>query len=105
MPRLSLREHVALWVLKLRLRSRVRRKPATRAAAKPPSTPQKTKETAMNLAFLQGYRTYIIAFAMLVAGLSQLIGVDLPSFDGQSAGHLMMEGLAILFLRKGLKSA
>ena len=57
----------------------------------------------MNLSFLVGYRTYVIAVAMLLAGLAQLLGVDIPSFDGQSAGHLLMEGLAILFLRKGMK--
>lgn len=59
----------------------------------------------MNLGFLSGYKTYVIAAAMIVAGVSQLIGVDLPSFDGQSAGHLLMEGLAIIFLRKGVKAA
>lgn len=58
----------------------------------------------MNLSFLDGYKTYVIAAAMLVAALSQLLGVDLPNFEGQSAGHLMMEGLAIIFLRKGIKS-
>lgn len=58
----------------------------------------------MNLGFLTGYRTYVIAAAMLVAAVSQLLGVDLPSFEGQSAGHLLMEGLAIIFLRKGIKS-
>lgn len=57
----------------------------------------------MPLTFLAGYRTYLIAAAMLLAGLSQLVGLDLPSFEGQSAGHLIMEGLAIIFLRKGLK--
>ncbi len=59
----------------------------------------------MNLAFLAGYRTYIIAAAMIVAGLGQLIGVEIPSFDGQSAGHLLMEGLAIIFLRKAVTPA
>jgi hypothetical protein len=58
----------------------------------------------MNLSFLDGYRTYIVAVAMLIAGLCQLLGVEIPSFDGQSAGQLLMEGLAILFLRKGIKS-
>jgi hypothetical protein len=58
----------------------------------------------MNLGFLAGYRTYVIAAAMLLAAVSQLLGVDLPSFEGQSAGHLLMEGLAIIFLRKGIKS-
>lgn len=59
----------------------------------------------MTLNVLDGYKTYLVAIAMLVAGLGQLLGVDLPTFDGQSAGHLLMEGLAILFLRKGMKTA
>jgi len=57
----------------------------------------------MNLGILDGFKTYIVAVAMVVAALSQLVGVDLPSFDGHSAGQLLMEGLAILFLRKGIK--
>ena len=58
----------------------------------------------MNLSFLDGYKTYIIAAAMLVAGVSQLVGLDLPSFEGQSAGHLIMEALAVIFLRRGIKA-
>jgi hypothetical protein len=57
----------------------------------------------MSLGILDGFKTYIVAVAMVVAALSQLVGVDLPSFDGHSAGQLLMEGLAILFLRKGIK--
>lgn len=52
---------------------------------------------------LNGYKTYIVAAFMLLAGLAQLLGVDLPALDGASAGHLIMEALAVLFLRKGLK--
>jgi len=55
------------------------------------------------MSFLSGYRTYLVAAAMAVAALAQLLGVDLPSFDGQSAGHLLMEALAIVFLRRGIK--
>jgi uncharacterized lipoprotein YmbA len=58
----------------------------------------------VNMNLLDGFKTYIVAIAMVLAALSQLIGVDLPNFDGQSAGHLLMEGLAVLFLRKGIKS-
>jgi hypothetical protein len=54
---------------------------------------------------LRGYRTYIVAAAILVPALAQMAGVDLPSLEGQSAGQLLLEGLAIVFLRKGLKSA
>jgi hypothetical protein len=58
----------------------------------------------MNLTFLVGYRTYLVATAMILAALTQLLGVDLPSFDGQSAGDLLMQAFAIVFLRKGLKA-
>jgi lysozyme family protein len=52
---------------------------------------------------LNGYKTYLVAIFMLVAGLAQMLGLDLPALDGGSAGHLIMEALAVLFLRKGLK--
>lgn len=65
--------------------------------------PQILRRYLMSLGILDGFRTYIIAIAMILAALAQLIGLDIPSFDGQSAGHLLMEGLAILFLRKGMK--
>lgn len=57
--------------------------------------------TIMDL--LNGYKTYIVAIFMLLAGLAQMLGIDLPALDGASAGHLVMEALAVLFLRKGLK--
>jgi hypothetical protein len=60
-------------------------------------------ESKMSLTFLVGYRTYLIAAAMILAGVTQLVGVDLPSFDGQSAGDLLMQAFAIIFLRKGIK--
>jgi hypothetical protein len=60
-------------------------------------------ESKMNLTFLVGYRTYLVAAAMIVAATTQLLGVDLPSFDGQSAGDLLMQAFAIIFLRKGIK--
>lgn len=61
------------------------------------------RRTLVSFGILDGFKTYIIAAAMVLAAVSQLIGVDLPSFEGQSAGQLLMEGLAILFLRKGMK--
>jgi lysozyme family protein len=59
------------------------------------------RKPEMNL--LNGYKTYIIAAVMVAIGLAQILGVAVPSFEGQTAGQLLMEGLAILFLRKGLK--
>lgn len=57
----------------------------------------------MNLNILDGLKTYIVAAAMILAALSQLVGVDIPNFDGHAAGQLLMEGFAILFLRRGMK--
>ena len=61
------------------------------------------RRTLITLNLLDGFKTYLVAAAIVLAAVSQLIGVDLPSFEGQSAGHLLMEGLAILFLRRGMK--
>lgn len=55
------------------------------------------------MGFLAGYRTYVVAFAMLAFALAKLLGVDLPAFDGQAPGSLLMEALAIIFLRSGVK--
>ena len=97
MARTTLFEALAGLALKWRLNARVRR-PA-------PLSPSQPRSTTMNLSILNGYKTYLVALAMLLAGAAQLLGVDLPTFEGQSAGHLLMEGLAILFLRKGMKAA
>lgn len=96
MPR-TLADRLAGAVLRWRLNSRIRRRP--------PLPPLSNRRTPMNLSFLDGYKTYVIAVAMVVAGLSQLLGVDLPSFEGHAAGQLIMEGFAILFLRRGIKAA
>jgi hypothetical protein len=54
--------------------------------------------------FLSGYRTYIVAGAMLLAGIAGVLGVDIPNFSGQTPGNLVMEALAFIFLRQGLKT-
>ncbi|MDO8359653.1 MAG: hypothetical protein Q7T08_06390, partial [Devosia sp.] len=54
--------------------------------------------------FLSGYKTYIVAAAMLLTGIAGLLGVDIPSFTGQAPGNLLMEALAFIFLRQGMKT-
>jgi len=56
------------------------------------------------MTFLSGYKTYIIAGAMLIAGIAGLLGIDIPSFTGQAPGELVMQALAFFFLRQGLKA-
>ncbi len=99
----TLAEWLAGATLRWRLRSRIRApRPATRKSTLPSShAPERT--TPVTIPFLDGYKTYLIAAAMVVVGLSQLLGVDIPSFDGRSAGQLIMEAFAIIFLRRGIK--
>lgn len=78
------------------------RKSALALAGANPKSPTTTWRPEMNI--LDGYKTYIMGALMLAAGVAQLAGLDVPGFDGQSAGQLIFEGLAIVFLRKGLKS-
>lgn len=76
------------------------RKAALAATGTTPTTTH--RRTIMDI--LNGYKTYLVALLMLLAGLAQVLGIDLPALDGGSAGHLIMEALAVLFLRKGIKS-
>jgi Putative secretion activating protein len=70
-------------------------------AMAPERTLSTKRRTLMDI--LSGYRTYIIAGFMLLAGLAQLLGVDLPALEAGAAGNLILEALAVIFLRKGLK--
>ena len=74
---------------------------AAALAAAPTSSSTSNGDTEMDI--LSGYKTYIVAAFMLLAGLAQMLGIDLPALDSGSAGSLVLEALAVLFLRKGLK--
>ncbi len=54
--------------------------------------------------FLSGYKTYIVGAFMLLAALIQFAGIELPGFENQAAMELVLQALAIIFLRKGIKS-
>ena len=86
-----------------------RRVAAVRAAAlamcgAPEPTPSQPEKgtTPMPLNVLAGYKTYIVGAFMLAIGVAQLLGVSIPDFSGQSAGDLLMQGFAIIFLRQGI---
>lgn len=66
--------------------------------------PDFTQEGDKDMDILSGYKTYIVAGLMLLAGLAQMLGIEVPAMEGGSAGSLVLEALAILFLRRGLKS-
>lgn len=63
---------------------------------------QQKEDKPMNL--LAGYKTYLIALFMLLTGVLELLGVNVPTIDAGNAAHLVMEALAIIFLRKGIKT-
>jgi len=73
-------------------------------AGGPPTTETATDFWSDIMNILAGYKTYIVAAAMVLAGLAQVLGVDIPSLEGHSAGQLILEAIAIVFLRKGIKS-
>ncbi len=80
-----------------------RRVEAVRAAALAVAPTKESTQGDETMDILSGYKTYIVAAFMLLAGLAQMLGIDLPALDSGSAGSLVLESLAILFLRKGLK--
>lgn len=81
-----------------------RRVAGVRAAALADLKTSSSTQRRTIMTMLSGYRTYIVAAFMILAGLAQVLGVELPALDGGSAGSLILEALAIIFLRKGLKS-
>lgn len=80
------------------------RKTALTAAGATDAITQSNDNWSTSMELLNGYKTYIVAIIMLLAGLAQMLGLELPSLDGQASGQMVMEALAILFLRKGLKT-
>ncbi|WDR02762.1 glycosyl hydrolase 108 family protein [Devosia algicola] len=77
---------------------------ALAAAAKSrPKIPSTTIWSSI-MALLSGYKTYIVAAIMVLAGIAQILGIDLPAMDGSSAGQLIMQALAMIFLRHGIKN-
>jgi lysozyme family protein len=82
--------------------SRVGSVRAAALAAAPVTHSTSQGERPMDI--LSGYKTYIVAAFMLLAGIAQILGVDLPALESGAAGSLVLEALAILFLRKGLKA-
>lgn len=63
---------------------------------------QQNKETKMDV--LSGYKTYIAGGLMILSALAQLVGLDLPGLENQTSMQLLMEGFAIVFLRRGVQT-
>lgn len=63
------------------------------------------KEHPQMLNFLPGIKTYLVGILMVLVAAASLLGVDVPAVDPNTALQTVMEGLAIIFLRKGIKNA
>ena len=80
------------------------RRVALAAAGAPNSPISQPSNGGTTMDILRGYKSYIIALLMLLAGVAQVLGLDVAPLEGSSAGQLMLEALAVIFLRKGFKS-
>lgn len=56
-----------------------------------------------DMTVFDGYKTYAIGLLMLAIGVAQVLGLDIPAFGDYSGPQLIMEALAVIFLRRGLK--
>ncbi|SDG36635.1 glycoside hydrolase family 108 protein [Pelagibacterium luteolum] len=57
-----------------------------------------------DMSIFDGHKTYIVGALMLLVGMAQSFGLEIDAFGGMSGPHLVMEALAVIFLRRGLKS-
>lgn len=64
---------------------------------------QQTKGVSQ-MSTLDGYKTYIVGAIMLAVGIAQALGIEVPPMGEYSGAQLVMEALAVIFLRRGLKS-
>jgi lysozyme family protein len=81
----------------------VRRAALAASGATAPQTSTKSTTWSELMDFLNGYKTYIVAACMLLMGLMQVLGLTVPTLEGASAGQMIMEALAVFFLRQGVK--
>lgn len=59
------------------------------------------------LSFLPGSKAYVTGIVMALIAIMQLAGfstaqIDL-AFDPEDAGNLFLEGIALIFMRRGIK--
>lgn len=65
--------------------------------------PSQTTNGVQTMAILDGYKTYIVGALMLLVGIAQSLGIEVSAFGEYSGPQMIMEALAVIFLRRGLK--
>ncbi|MCD7059503.1 glycoside hydrolase family 108 protein [Pelagibacterium xiamenense] len=84
-----------------------RRVAEIRAAAladAPLSPPNSSNQGVNEMNILAGYKTYAVGILMLLVGVAEVFGFDIGPFGDYSGAQLVMEALAVIFLRKGIKN-
>jgi hypothetical protein len=61
----------------------------------------KLKGSPMLNVFTNG-KTYIIGALMILIGLAEMFGIDIPRVDGTNASQIIAEGFGFIFLRAGV---
>lgn len=77
---------------------------ATALSAVALQPPSQTEKDIEDMSVFDGYKTYIVGALMLIVGIAQSFGIEIPMFGEYSGPQMVMEALAIIFLRRGLKS-
>ncbi|AEQ50813.1 glycoside hydrolase family 108 protein [Pelagibacterium halotolerans] len=77
---------------------------ATALSAVALQPPSQTEKDINEMTIFEGYKTYIVGVLMLVVGIAQSFGIDIAMLGEYSGPQMVMEALAIIFLRRGLKS-
>ena len=77
---------------------------ATALSAVTLQSPSQTEKDINEMTIFEGYKTYILGALMLVVGIAQSFGIDIAMLGEYSGPQMVMEALAIIFLRRGLKT-
>ncbi|MBN14911.1 MAG: hypothetical protein CMJ15_06770 [Pelagibacterium sp.] len=77
---------------------------ATALSAVTLQPPSQTEKDINEMTIFEGYKTYIVGALMLVVGIAQSFGIDIAMLGEYSGPQMVMEALAIIFLRRGLKT-
>jgi len=77
---------------------------ATALSAVTLQPPSQTEKDINEMTIFEGYKTYIVGALMLVVGIARSFGIDIAMLGEYSGPQMVMEALAIIFLRRGLKT-
>lgn len=63
---------------------------------------QSIRKDKRKMQFLQGYKTYIVAVALIILSALHLLGIDIPGVDPDALN--LGAAIGLIFARKGAKT-